>query len=130
MNYNRDLSRIEHIIREAKLAAWGQRMTPVETRRKVRAFRHIDIDFRDPACLRHHILIAFTFLQVRVGLGGPPRLDEDGNVVLGKSLEMVVDPSGEVYIVRPVPPRSLRIADTYTAAPLPTFRLIATDTSF
>ncbi|KAA1466440.1 DnaJ-domain-containing protein [Dentipellis sp. KUC8613] len=70
MNYTRDLKRIEHIIREAKLSAWGQKMVPSESRRKV-----------------------------RVNLGGPPRLDEDGNVILGKSLDMVVESNGEVFIL-------------------------------
>ncbi|KAI0318707.1 DnaJ-domain-containing protein [Amylostereum chailletii] len=72
LNYKRDLGRIEHIIREARIAAWGQKMVPLETRRKV-----------------------------RVSPGGPPRLNEDGNVVLGKSIDMVVEPNGEVFIYEP-----------------------------
>jgi hypothetical protein len=35
MNYKRDLARIEHIISQAKLVAWGPKMLPVGGRRKV-----------------------------------------------------------------------------------------------
>jgi hypothetical protein len=35
-----------------------------------------------------------------VPLGGPPRLDDEGNVVNGKVLEMVVESNGDVCIVR------------------------------
>jgi len=69
LNYKRDLKRVDHIVREAKMAAWGQKMTPVEGRRKV-----------------------------KVNLGGPPRLDEEGNVILGKSIDMVVESNGDVHI--------------------------------
>lgn len=34
-NYQRDLKRIEHVVREARLAAWGGKMVPVEGQRKV-----------------------------------------------------------------------------------------------
>ena len=37
MNYKRDLDRIEHITKEAKLAAWGPKMTPNKGQRKVRS---------------------------------------------------------------------------------------------
>lgn len=36
--------------------------------------------------------------QVKVNLGGPPRLDEDGNVVGGKMVDMVVE-GNDVYFV-------------------------------
>lgn len=35
MNYKRDLERIEQILDQAKLAAWGPKMIPVGSRRKV-----------------------------------------------------------------------------------------------
>ena len=35
LNYKRDLERVEHIINQAKLAAWGPKMLPVGGRRKV-----------------------------------------------------------------------------------------------
>lgn len=35
MNYKKDTARIEHVVREAKLNAWGQKMVPIEGRRKV-----------------------------------------------------------------------------------------------
>lgn len=34
-NYKRDLRRIEDVVREARLAAWGPKMVPVEGQRKV-----------------------------------------------------------------------------------------------
>jgi len=34
-----------------------------------------------------------------VNLGGPPRLDEDGNVVPGRSIDMVVESNGDVFMV-------------------------------
>lgn len=36
MNYNRDLKRIEWIIGQARQAAWGTKLTPVQGQRKVR----------------------------------------------------------------------------------------------
>ncbi len=36
MNYKGDLARVEHILSQAKLAAWGPKMIPVGNRRKVR----------------------------------------------------------------------------------------------
>lgn len=35
MNYKRDLARIEHIISQARVAAWGPKMLPAGGRRKV-----------------------------------------------------------------------------------------------
>lgn len=35
MNYNRDLKRIEEIVEQARIAAWGSKMNPVEGQRKV-----------------------------------------------------------------------------------------------
>ncbi|KAI0921080.1 hypothetical protein AcW1_004826 [Taiwanofungus camphoratus] len=70
MNYQRDLKRIEWIISQAKSAAWGSKMIPAtEGQRKV-----------------------------RVNLGGGPRLDDDGNIVGGKMVDMVVE-GNEVYIL-------------------------------
>ena len=39
-----------------------------------------------------------TCLQVKVNLGGPPRIDEDGNVIPGRLVDMVVEGSN-VYLV-------------------------------
>jgi len=39
MNYKRDLARIEYILSQAKLAAWGPKMIPTGSRRKVRLLR-------------------------------------------------------------------------------------------
>lgn len=39
MNYKRDLARIEYILSQAKLTAWGPKMIPVGSRRKVRLLR-------------------------------------------------------------------------------------------
>lgn len=41
---------------------------------------------------------SFDIMQVRVNLGGGPRLDDDGNIVGGKMVDMVVE-GNEVYIV-------------------------------
>ncbi|RDX55593.1 DnaJ-domain-containing protein [Lentinus brumalis] len=69
MNYNRDLKRIEWIIGQARQAAWGTKLTPVQGQRKV-----------------------------KVNLGGPPRLDADGNAVSGRMVDMVVE-GDDVYIL-------------------------------
>ncbi|RPD67186.1 DnaJ-domain-containing protein [Lentinus tigrinus ALCF2SS1-7] len=69
MNYNRDLKRIEWIVGQARQAAWGAKLNPVEGQRKV-----------------------------KVNLGGSARLDEDGNVMPGRMVDMVVEGNG-VYIL-------------------------------
>ncbi|KAI0719576.1 DnaJ-domain-containing protein [Cerioporus squamosus] len=69
MNYNRDLKRIEWIIGQARQAAWGAKLTPGQGQRKV-----------------------------KVNLGGSPRLDEDGNVIPGRMVDMVVE-GNDVYIL-------------------------------
>ena len=71
LNYQKDLARVERFVRDARSAAWGPKMIPVEGRRKV-----------------------------EVSLGGQARYDEDGNPVNGRSIDMVVEGSGDVYIVR------------------------------
>ncbi|TBU45074.1 DnaJ-domain-containing protein [Dichomitus squalens] len=71
LNYNRDLKRIEHIVEQARTAAWGSKLNPVEGQRKV-----------------------------KVNLGGSPRLDEDGDVIPGRMVDMVVEGS-HVYILEP-----------------------------
>ncbi|THV08461.1 DnaJ-domain-containing protein [Dendrothele bispora CBS 962.96] len=76
MNYKRDLERVETVIRDARLAAWGAKMIPIEGQRKV-----------------------------KVNLGGQRGFDEDGNLVGGKTIDMVVsgdavyilDPSGDMH---------------------------------
>jgi len=70
MNYKRDLARIEHILGRAKLAAWGPKMIPAGSRRKV-----------------------------KVNLGGPPRLDEDGNVMQGRTIDMAVESNGDIFML-------------------------------
>lgn len=78
LNYKRDLRRVELAIQDAKLAAWGPKMEPLQGKRKV-----------------------------KVNLGGGPRQDEDGNVAAGKMLDMVVeqdnvfilDPSGSLHLL-------------------------------
>jgi len=70
MNYKRDLARVEYIISQAKQAAWGPKMLPVGSRRKV-----------------------------KVNLSGPSRFDEDGNVIGGKSIDMVVESNGDVFML-------------------------------
>ncbi|KAK7060570.1 hypothetical protein VNI00_001336 [Paramarasmius palmivorus] len=85
MNYKRDLARIEHVTREARLAAWGTKMVPIEGQRKV-----------------------------KVNLGGPPRMDEDGNVVGGRMLDMVVS-GNAVYILDPT--GDMHPVDASTAVP-------------
>jgi DnaJ homolog subfamily C member 1 len=71
IQYKTDLARVERFIGEAKAAAWGPKMIPIEGRRKV-----------------------------RVALGGQARVDEDGNVLAGRSIDMMVDGNGSVFIVR------------------------------
>jgi len=71
MNYTRDVKRIEKIMGDARLAAWGPKLIPVEGKRKV-----------------------------KVNLGGGKRLDDNGNVVDGKLIDMVVE-GGNVYILDP-----------------------------
>ncbi|KAI9467024.1 DnaJ-domain-containing protein [Lactarius psammicola] len=71
INFKRDLIRIEHILGQAKLVAWGPKMIPSSSRRKV-----------------------------KVNLGGPPRLDEDGNVIQGRSIDVVVESNGDVFMVQ------------------------------
>ncbi|VDC07300.1 unnamed protein product [Peniophora sp. CBMAI 1063] len=70
MNYTRDIERIELITSQARKLAWGERLTPLSNRRRI-----------------------------KVPLGGPPRVDEDGNVLMGRALDMVVEPNGDVFIV-------------------------------
>ncbi|KAG2116108.1 DnaJ-domain-containing protein [Suillus discolor] len=78
LNYKRDLMRIELAIRDARLAAWGPKMEPLQGKRKV-----------------------------KVNLGGGPRQDGDGNIIPGKMLDMVVeqdnvfilDPSGSLHLL-------------------------------
>lgn len=70
MNFKRDLARIERILGQAKLAAWGPKMIPSGSRRKV-----------------------------KLNLGGPPRLDEDGNVIMGRSIDVVVESNGDVFML-------------------------------
>jgi len=83
MNYNRDLKRVESIIREAKRAAWGNSPVPGVGQKKV-----------------------------RVNLGGSARMDEEGNVIPGKMIDMLVD-GDDVFIVEG--PEDLIKVDASTA---------------
>jgi hypothetical protein len=85
LNYKRDLRRVELAIRDARLAAWGPKMEPLQGKRKV-----------------------------KVNLGGGPRQDEDGNVIAGKMLDMVVE-QDNVFILDPS--GSLHLLDTSSATP-------------
>ncbi|KAH9943460.1 DnaJ-domain-containing protein [Epithele typhae] len=69
LNYNRDLKRIDWIIEQARTAAWGSKMSPQDGQRKV-----------------------------KVNLGGHPRMDQDGNYVPGRMVDMVVE-GGDVYML-------------------------------
>lgn len=71
IQYKSDLARVERFVRDARAAAWGPKLVPLEGRRKV-----------------------------RVALGGAARYDEDGNPVNVRTVDMVVDGSGDVFIVR------------------------------
>ncbi|KAL4081676.1 DnaJ domain-containing protein [Scleroderma yunnanense] len=71
-NYQRDLNRVRRTIGDARLAAWGPKMAQLEGRRKV-----------------------------KVNLGGGPRSDEDGRIVPGKMIDMVVE-GNDVYILDPL----------------------------
>jgi len=68
VNYRRDLEKVRQAMRDARLAAWGPKMMPLGERRKV-----------------------------KVNLGGGPRMDEGGNIVPGRMVDMVVDGNG-VYL--------------------------------
>ncbi|KAG0709715.1 DnaJ-domain-containing protein [Suillus ampliporus] len=85
LNYKRDLRRVEQTIRDARLAAWGQKMEPLQGKRKV-----------------------------KVNLGGGPRQDENGNVIPGKILDMVVE-RDDVYILDPS--GVMHLLDTSSATP-------------
>ena len=43
MNYKRDLARVEAVVSQARAAAWGNRLTPVEGQRKVRLQRYSSV---------------------------------------------------------------------------------------
>ncbi|CCM01606.1 uncharacterized protein FIBRA_03666 [Fibroporia radiculosa] len=86
MNYKRDLARIEQIIGEARSAAWGSKMTPTSEGQR----------------------------KVKVNLGGGRRLDENGNLVGGKMVDMIVE-GNDVYILEP--DGSLLPVDSDTAVP-------------
>ncbi|KDQ64560.1 hypothetical protein JAAARDRAFT_28204 [Jaapia argillacea MUCL 33604] len=85
MNYKRDLARIEKFVTDAKTAAWGAKMIPLEGQRKV-----------------------------RVNLGGPTRVDDEGNVIGGKTVDMVVE-GNDVFILES--DGSLTPLDTSAATP-------------
>ncbi|KAH9938172.1 DnaJ-domain-containing protein [Fomitopsis serialis] len=72
LNYKRDLARIDSLVSQARSQAWGAKLVPTaEGQRKV-----------------------------KVNLGGHSRLDEDGNVVGGKLVDMVVE-GNDVYYLDP-----------------------------
>ena len=89
MNYARDLKRVDEVISQAKTAAWGNKLTPGEGQRKVRV------------CRNYAIRVLKFVSQVKVNLGGAPRLDGDGNLIPGRMVDMVVEGS-DVFIVSTV----------------------------
>jgi len=95
LNYKKDAERVERFIREAKAAAWGPKMIPIEGKRKV-----------------------------RVNLGGSQRSDEDGNPISGRTIDMVVegqnvyilDPNGELHPLDSSTAVKPTVADTWFLA--------------
>lgn len=87
LNYSRDLARVQSIIQQAKSAAWGNKLqVPApEGRRKV-----------------------------KVPLGGPAKYDEDGNLISGRAIDMVVE-GNDVFFLEP--DGSLTLLDESTAVP-------------
>lgn len=51
MNYKRDLRRVEQTIRDARFAAWGQKMEPLQGKRKVGFFLEREL----------HVRLIFTY---------------------------------------------------------------------
>jgi DnaJ homolog subfamily C member 1 len=92
MTYKTDLERVNRFIREAKLAAWGANLVPVQGQRKVYLV------------VTYHVNFALTYfsVQVRVSAGGPTRMDENGRESSGRLIDLVVDEEN-VYIVRAFP---------------------------
>jgi len=71
MNYKSDLARVEKIVNDARQAAWGPLMRPQPGKKKV-----------------------------KVPLTNRSAVDEDGNVVPGRTIDMVVE-GEEVFILEP-----------------------------
>jgi DnaJ family protein C protein 1 len=69
LNYRRDTARVSELQSAARNAAWGPKLIPVDTQRKV-----------------------------KIPLG-PPRVDENGNQFTGRTLDVVVEANGDVFIV-------------------------------
>ena len=90
VNYRRDLEKVRQTMRDARLAAWGPKMVPLGERRKVCRFQD-------------RVVLVGTPLQVKVNLGGGPRIDEGGNIVPGRMVDMVVDGNGVYLVSRPMP---------------------------
>ncbi|TFY55317.1 hypothetical protein EVJ58_g8324 [Rhodofomes roseus] len=70
LNYKRDLGRIDSIVSQARSAAWGAKLVPTSEGQR----------------------------KVKINLGGSPRLDEGGNVIGGKMVDMVVE-GNDVYFL-------------------------------
>jgi DnaJ family protein C protein 1 len=70
LNYRRDVARIMQLVGDAKATAWGPKLVPVEGKRKV-----------------------------KLSLGGPARMDEDGNQFGTRGIDVVVEGTGAVYLV-------------------------------
>ncbi|KAI0092693.1 DnaJ-domain-containing protein [Irpex rosettiformis] len=85
LNYKRDKKRVEEIVGQARSAAWGNKLTPGEGQRKV-----------------------------KINLGGKPRVDEDGNLIPGRMVDMVVEGSDVFFLDSD---GSLHIVDDSTAIP-------------
>jgi len=69
INYKRDLGRVEWVRQQAKSAAWGSSLVPQTGQRKV-----------------------------KVNLGGRARYDQDGNVIPGRMVDMVVE-GDDVFVL-------------------------------
>lgn len=86
LNFKRDVLRIEEIRTQARAMAWGSKMIPTSEGKR----------------------------KVKLNLGGGPRLDDDGNVVSGRLVDMVVE-GNDVY--HPQPDGSLTLIDSSNAEP-------------
>jgi len=69
MTHKNDLKRIEIILSDARLAAWGPKRIPIDGKRKV-----------------------------KVPIGGTPRVDHEGNQI-GRMVDMVVEGNGSISIL-------------------------------
>ena len=62
-------------------------------------FTALSFDFIQTRVAERCILLHWTH-QVKVNLGGGARYDDEGNVIPGRMIDMVVEGSGDVFMVR------------------------------